>query len=209
MAEERPDLPYEKAIEEAAKTLGKAVDVIKSAEPAISNIYGWMIGDRVAEARKRNADAFARKTKKIIEERDLKETVPLPEKLATPLLEDAQRESREELQNLYAALLANAMDPTFARDVRPEFIEIVKELEPIDVLLLNYMADTTSQGFFVPDVLGHFGGYRASKIHIALDNLRRLKLISPGQPHFSLTFFAVEFIVACDPHPTGKPSAQL
>lgn len=40
MAEERPDLPYEKAIEEAAKTLGKAVDVVKSAEPAISNIYG-------------------------------------------------------------------------------------------------------------------------------------------------------------------------
>lgn len=209
MAEDRPDLPYEKAIEEAAKTLGKAVDVVKSAEPAISNIYGWMIGDRVAEARKRNADAFARKTRKIIEERDLKETAPLPERLATPLLEEAQRESREELQNLYAALLANAMDPAYTRDIRPEFVEIVKELEPIDVLLLNYMADTAAQGFFLPDVLGHFGSYRASKIRIALDNLRRLKLISPGEPHFSLTFFAVEFMVACDPHPAGKSPTSL
>ncbi|MGY4366026.1 hypothetical protein ACVW1A_002091 [Bradyrhizobium sp. LB1.3] len=29
MAEERPDLPYEKAVEEAAKTLSKAVEVVE------------------------------------------------------------------------------------------------------------------------------------------------------------------------------------
>ncbi|MGY4366025.1 hypothetical protein ACVW1A_002090 [Bradyrhizobium sp. LB1.3] len=74
----------------------------------------------MSEARKRNADAFARKTKRIIQERSLEEPQPVPEDLATPLLEQAQRESRDAMQELYAALLANAMDPAHANDVRAQ-----------------------------------------------------------------------------------------
>jgi hypothetical protein len=44
----------------------------------------------------------------------------------------AQNEPRESIQDLYAALLANAMDERFSEDVRPEFIDIVRELQPID-----------------------------------------------------------------------------
>jgi hypothetical protein len=141
MTEERSDPPYDKSITEIAKTIGKAIDVVKSTSPAIDNIYGWMIGDRVAEARKRNADAFARKTKKIIEERELKETRPLPESLATPLLEQAQQESRVELQDLYAALLANAMDPAHSNDVRPGFVKLVKDLQPVEAAMLKLLFD--------------------------------------------------------------------
>ena len=162
-----------------------------------------MIGDRVAEARKRNADAFARKTRKIIDQRNLEETAPLPEKLATPLLEEAQRESRDELQEIYAALLANAMDPAYKKDVRPEFVEIVKELEPTDIMLLKHMADTTDQSFAIPDLLNRFSTYRSSTIHVSLDNLQRLKLISKGQTHAHLTNLAVEFTMACDTHGAG------
>ena len=45
--------------------------------------------------------------------RDIKQEQPIPEQIAIPLLEATQGESREELQDIYAALLANAMDPTF------------------------------------------------------------------------------------------------
>ncbi|MBH5371423.1 hypothetical protein [Bradyrhizobium glycinis] len=68
---ERPEMPYEKAITETAKATGKVVDLVDKASPAIGNIYDWMIGDRIAQARERNLDHLQRKTKRIIEERDL------------------------------------------------------------------------------------------------------------------------------------------
>ncbi|WP_456739226.1 Abi-alpha family protein [Bradyrhizobium sp. USDA 4471] len=71
-------------------------------------------------------------------DRDIKDREELPEDIAVPLLEASQGESRESIQDLYAALLANAMDSRFAGDVRPEFIEIVKQLQPIDAVVLEF-----------------------------------------------------------------------
>src|SRR4051812_39948641 len=113
MSEKRPDLPYEKAAEESAKTIGKGLDLVNKASPAIADIYNFMIGDRIGEYRNRNADKYARETKRIIEERDIKEKRAVPEDLAAPLLEAAMRDPREELQKLYAALTVNALDPAF------------------------------------------------------------------------------------------------
>jgi hypothetical protein len=103
MNDKRPDLPYEKATEETAKTIGKGLDLVIRAAPAIGDAYGFLIGDRIKEQRERNADKMARETKRILDERNLKETSALPEDLAAPLLEAAQREPREELLRLYSA----------------------------------------------------------------------------------------------------------
>ncbi|WP_407184897.1 Abi-alpha family protein [Bradyrhizobium centrosematis] len=203
MSEERPDLPYEKAIEEAAKTLGKAVDVVKSASPAIDNIYGWMIGDRVSEARKRNADAFARKTKKIIEERNLKDARPLPEDLATPLLEQAQRESREEMQELYASLLANAMDPAYSSDVRPEFIQTLRNLQPIDILVLRKameLRDTPNPTFHEPRLRDEMPGHRQSSLSISINHLEAQGCLRTHPQGYIVSAFGQELLIACDPH---------
>lgn len=134
MTHDRPDLPYEKAIEAAAKTTGKALDLIESASPAIADAYVFLIGDRLAAARARNLDEITRRIKKILQDRDAKDAQPLPEQIAAPLLEHAQGEPRSEIQDLYAALLANAMDPSFKNDVRPEFVSTVRQLHPLDVL---------------------------------------------------------------------------
>jgi hypothetical protein len=87
----------------------------------------------VAAARERRLDAITRKTKQILHDRDVKEQQELPEDIAIPLLEAAQGESREELQELWARLLANAMDPERAQDVLPDFITTVSRLQPIRV----------------------------------------------------------------------------
>ncbi|MCK1334727.1 DUF4393 domain-containing protein [Bradyrhizobium sp. 38] len=203
MAEERPDLPYEKAVEEAAKTLSKAVEVVKSASPAIADIYGWMVGDRVSEARKRNADAFARKTKRIIQERSLEEPQPVPEDLATPLLEQAQRESRDAMQELYAALLANAMEPAHANDVRPEFIKTLKDLQPIDIIVLRKAMDlrgTQNPTFHQPRLNEILPGERPSALEISINHLEALRCIRSHPQGFVISSFGQELLTACDPH---------
>jgi hypothetical protein len=132
--------PYDKAIEETAKATSNAVDLIREGgraiSPAIGNVYGLLIGDKVAAARERRLDEITRKTRKILHDRGVKEQQELPEDIAIPLLEAAQSEPREELQEVWARLLANAMDPARAGNIRPEFIETVRQLQPIDVKIL-------------------------------------------------------------------------
>src|SRR5258707_9322070 len=130
-------MPYEKAVEETAKTVGKGLDLVSRAAPAVGDAYDFLIGDRIKEQRVRNADKMARETKRILDERNLKETCALPEDLAAPLLEAAQREPREEILRLYSALAANAMDPNHD-DVRPEFVETVRKWQPLDVRIMQF-----------------------------------------------------------------------
>jgi hypothetical protein len=132
MTDDKIEAPYERAIEETAKTTGKAIDLVHSMGPAISNAYGFLIGDHVTAARERNLDKISRKTKKILHDRDVAEQQPIPEAIGIPLLEAAKGETREVLQDIFAGLLANAMDPKLSDNVRPEFIDTVKKWQPLD-----------------------------------------------------------------------------
>ena len=49
----------------------------------------------------------------------------------------AADESREELQEMWAALLAAAANPNKSKAFRLKFIEVVKRLDPIDPLVLK------------------------------------------------------------------------
>ncbi len=200
--------PYEKAIEESAKATNNAIDLVREGGraigPAIADIYGLLIGDQVAGARKRRLDAIARKTKKILHDRDVKDQQELPEDIAIPLLEAAQSEPRESIQDLYAALLANAMDKRFSEDVRPEFIETVKELQPIDAVVLKFARDRynePSQRVFGSNhVYDALKKYRPTAIEVSLETLQRLKCINAQSQGLVLSPFGVELMAACDPH---------
>jgi hypothetical protein len=48
----------------------------------------------------------------------------------------AADESRDELQEIWGALLAAAADPKRSRSFRLKFIEVAKELDPLDALVL-------------------------------------------------------------------------
>src|SRR4051794_1725941 len=111
------NMPYDKAIEETAKTTGRVLDIVQSMTPAVADAYGFLIGDRISAARERQLDKLSRETKKILYDRNVEETQPLPEQIAIPLLEAAQGETRSELQDVFATMLANAMDPKFASNV--------------------------------------------------------------------------------------------
>jgi hypothetical protein len=130
--------PYEKAIEETAKTTGKMVDLVRDGaraiSPTVADAYNFLMGDRLSHARKRNLDAIARETDNILRDRDVKDRSATPEQIAIPLLSAAEAESRDELRSLWSRLLANAVDPS-----RPEFIKLLQSLEPLDARVLKFL----------------------------------------------------------------------
>lgn len=197
--------PYEKAIEETAKSAGKALDLVKSASPAIGDIYGLMIGDKISERRKRNLDALAVETKKILEDRKV-EAKELPEQIGLPLLDAAQSESREELRTRWARLLANAMDPERVGDVRPDFIETMKALEPVDAIVLELAAgkvQNPASTVFQPKDIAKDTELRESQVAVALEKLVEVKCFK-NPPNgdrnlFMIAHYGVEFLRACRP----------
>jgi hypothetical protein len=91
-----------------------------------TDLIGVAGGDYLGQVRRRNAIRMAHRTDEIISARHIQETVAISPSLAIPLLSAAGDESRPELQDLWARLLANAMDPARANNLRIEFIEAVK-----------------------------------------------------------------------------------
>ncbi|MGY8705129.1 Abi-alpha family protein [Bradyrhizobium sp. 18BD] len=199
--------PYEGAIEEAAKTVGKGLDLIKQSSQHIADIYGILIGDQLHAARHRRLDAITRRTKQILKDRDA-QTTEIPEQIAIPLLESAQSESRKEMQELWARLLANAMDADRAADVRPEFILVLKALQPLDALVLqtlrNKVKDPTNTNIQAPQLVGGDLDVRESLVSLSLDSLATLRCLkevgnSNGQTIYRFTSFGIEFLHACRP----------
>lgn len=195
-------VPYEGAIEETAKATGKAIDLIRDGGraigPAIGDIYGLMIGDKVRAARVRNLDKINQKRQRKLEDRGVTDPLQPPEDIAIPALEAAQGETRDEMQELWAQLLANAMDPARASNVRPEFIEILRQLQPIDADILLQLRHAPK---FVD--MKTFSKYRASAVHVSLARLAHLNCITTttktDTTYAKIVPYGAELLFALDP----------
>ncbi|MBN9545031.1 MAG: DUF4393 domain-containing protein [Alphaproteobacteria bacterium] len=94
-----------------------------------------------------------------------------------PLLEAAQDENRDELREIWASLLAAAADPTRTSHFRREFIDIAKQLDPIDALVLKALAPL--QGSYKPSRLMHIiAGLEISRddVMVSFGRLATLRL---------------------------------
>jgi hypothetical protein len=138
---------------EAAKAAGKAIDLTSSFGSFLGRMFGavpedvvgLLGGDLLHHVRLRNCARLEQRTEEILCERGVSETVPLSPSVAIPLLEAAKNESREELQELWARLLAAAMDPNRDSRVRQSFVTTVKQLDPLDALILNFSYEITKR----------------------------------------------------------------
>ena len=101
------------------------------------DILGVVIGDPLHFVRTVIAGALDAKVQKIHERRGVKETQGVSPSLGIPLLRAAYDESRPELQDIWAALIAAAMDPERAARVRISFIDTLKRFDPLDALVLK------------------------------------------------------------------------
>jgi hypothetical protein len=55
-------------------------------------------------------------------------------------LDTAQDETRDEIRELWARLIANAMDENTCSHVRIEFVAVLKQLNPLDALVLQRLS---------------------------------------------------------------------
>ena len=136
-----------KAIQEGAK-MGRALveagsDLASFVGKALGTVpedtVGLLGGDHLRELRIRNLDKISRKTEDILSERGVEDPEPIGLKALLPALEAASEETDETLQDMWANLLANAMDPSRKVSPRRVFTEKLKEFDPPDVLVFSHM----------------------------------------------------------------------
>src|ERR1700744_3710920 len=102
------------------------------AETALGEIGGGWISEKPA----RNRARLRARTEAILNSRDAKMNADPSPSITIPLLSAAQDEGREALIDLWAHLLATALNPASNENYRREFVGIARELEPIDAACL-------------------------------------------------------------------------
>jgi len=142
---EDPATETAKAVQEVAKAGGEAIKATHDLgaftaelvrEPAESVI--GILTDRLRFIRWERQIRLVEKAQEIITERRLKgQLTPIPPKLALPIIEHATLEEDDSLQDLWARLLVEAGNPQSPHKVRMAFVEIIKQLEPVDAKVLE------------------------------------------------------------------------
>lgn len=185
-----------KAIQEASKATGKAIDALRESGGFFRQVFGGLvadgvgiIADKVKFYRIEKANLLAKKTEERLKKMGVKETISVPPKLAIPLIENATVEDDDELHTLWSQLLANAMNPKTSHQVKHIHASILKELEPLDVRILSNIANKKiekSPDEKFNEVLFERSGIAAelneteNTVELSLMNLIRLGCITPG-----------------------------
>lgn len=134
---------YDDGLKPATKEAGQTLALIPRAiNAALSGIRQWIANReyKVAETEK----LLAIKLEHVGEEK----IVPPEPYIAVPALQAISYSmDSEELKNLYANLLAKAMNSDTKDQVHPSFVEIIKQLSPMDAIVLKKNYGTESKSF--------------------------------------------------------------
>jgi Abortive infection alpha len=105
--------------------------------------------------------------------------------ISGPLLEAAAEEERDELKEVWAKLLAAAMDPTRKNRVRLSFITILKQMDPMDARVLDSVHRNPAgfgEGINGRDALSKEFGVTQDEILVSFENLERLRCVGFADP---------------------------
>ncbi len=133
-----------------------------------------------------------------------------------PLIDRASIEEDDQLQDVWATMLANAADADSAAEMRSAFVSMLGEMTHVDVQILAKLsaasADPKFKGILptsmLPDSVGDDGKGRlpTGAVAVSLANLGRLACIHPtsfsGWLHFeqlTVTDLGKAFVAACTP----------
>ena len=133
-----------KAIQEVAKTTGQAISTIEKIGDFFSKIMNesvvatcGMLADTLKFKRWKRQISLIEKAESIITDKKLSDKMrPISPKLALPIFQNASLEEDESLHDAWANLLVTALNPS-CQIPRSSFIDIIRQLEPVDVKILN------------------------------------------------------------------------
>ncbi|MFT5699791.1 MAG: hypothetical protein ACI8ZB_002657 [Desulforhopalus sp.] len=137
-----------KATQEVAKFGMKALDsgdklgsfLSKVFGTVPSDVVGVLGGDLLHHVRIRNAVKLAQRTDEILRARGVT-SEPMSPSVAIPILTAAQDETREDLRELWARLLANGMDPERRSLIRQSIVDAIRAFDPLDAVLLLKLSE--------------------------------------------------------------------
>lgn len=167
----------EKGIEEAADVAKHYLD--KLVAPGLEE-SGGLIKDTVAFWRFKNKVNLVLKAKAFLEDKGIDPRRVLPKTVA-PILEGGSLESEDGMRVRWAAMLANAADPS-RHEVHPSFPHMLAELTPLEVRILDHAFKNgdNSKGVFPLDrdaVASEFEVH-SEELQVLIDNLGRLNLFT-------------------------------
>jgi len=148
---------------------------------------GGLIKDTIKYWRFKNQVNILLKAKEFLSMKGLEPSRILPKTLI-PLLENASLEEDEAIQNKWATLLANAAREDIGYLIKPSYAEILNELSPIEVKILDYIYHRLNENkeveiiridFTKKEILSIIGDKYSDDYYLIIDNLFRLNLLQP------------------------------
>ena len=162
---------------------------------------GVVLGDPLHFVRTAIAAQYDALLSRILRDRNVTPQ-PVSPSLAIPLIRAAYDESRPELQELWAQLIAAAMDPARSNRVRRSFIDTVQRLDPLDTLILKelFVISLSNPQSNSRDYLRTRLAITLSEGEVSFLNLEMLRCAfrgNPGGPDWTITAYGLELVLAC------------
>ncbi len=198
-----------KAVQEVAKT-GRALiepgtDLAKYVARVLGtvpeDVVGFLVGDPLHELRQYTLTGILRAVFEKLRKRGVETAKPIRPGPGKEAFEAASLETDETLQDMWATLLANAMDPNKDTSLQRIFIEALRQMEPIDALVFKTMAEKAPNEALGSEDLMERLGCRKTLAAVSVDRLADLGVLremgSAGMPHYDITALGMELHLAC------------
>jgi hypothetical protein len=175
-----------KAIQEGSKAIQEALKTLQGFGGFLREMFGTIPEDVVALLggnwlKVRRAENLVRildKARERLRARRVETPEPASLSIVLPILVAAADESRDELQDIWASLLAATADPARARSFRIAFIDAVKKMDLLDAAVLHY-ANGIGGGISGETRNGAAAQLHASRdeVDVSVANLEKLELM--------------------------------
>lgn len=217
-----------KAIKEVAKTTGKSIDAAREAGSFIARFVSGpleqgvgIFEDKLQYMRWERQVRLMNRADEFLKNSGLAEpSKNVPLMLAIPLFQEASLEENDEMQDRWAMLLVNAANADFGSDIHRSYIDILKQITPLEAKILDAIYslpfELTQQGGVIISNLPGFAQVAEKQEHgqsappsnevmLALGNLRRLGCLGQsftwsGSENFNTvrpTVLGRSFVNAC------------
>jgi len=171
-----------KAVQEVAKTTARTLDSVDGLGRFVEDAFGYPIreasgflGDWI-KFKRENWKATVEMSKGILDARGVKNIEPIQAKYGVDIIQKASLEDARILQEMWAGLIANSLDPEVNVSPRKILISLLGELEPLDAHFLIEASKLNAIDFRLSEVLCLMD-LPLSGVLLTIDNLSRLELL--------------------------------
>ena len=192
-----------KQAKDIAEAANVSVDAVAKLGTFIDNTFGnaiknglGLIGDKLAYYRLERAIELQRKVEERLKAKGINARKYVPVSFGLPIFEKATVEENDNMQQLWANLLTNAMDPKYTGKITRNFASILADMEPIDARILDmivrgyeHLPDADKpETLFVLAKLSANIGVGLDECENSVRNLMRLGLFKPGTVQGGMSF---------------------